>query len=89
MTMSTAKRSDAIAPSLVSSQSPPLRATTVMTAALTPLNTTSVPRIVLRQPFNINSKFQVPSCKFKVKSTLAAFNLELATWNLKLITAAR
>src|SRR2546423_15592688 len=46
--MSTANRSDATAPSRVNSQSPLRRATTVMTAALTPLKTTSAPSIVPR-----------------------------------------
>src|SRR2546421_3662401 len=49
--MSTANRSDATAPSRVNSQSPLRRATTVMTAALTPLKTTSAPSIVFRQLF--------------------------------------
>jgi hypothetical protein len=31
-------------------------------------------------------ELQVPSCKLKVKNTLAAFNFELATWNLQLTT---
>src|SRR4051812_1906013 len=30
------------------------------------------------------TRFKVPSCKFKVKNTLAAFNFEPATWDFEL-----